>query len=287
MTDVTLDDLRKQLDFSASASIVREVLERECTQPQRLLRFIGRYTAWNGLFGSGVAGLASKIGRSRDLFVDSQSALSATADRSVFVASFFFDAARDEFDDSKTPHRDSHRCLAQATLLGVLGYLRENEQGENDGLASDAEVDALLRVPMWLKMLMHRVHQGYGGNSPDDLACIARGMGYHLGSEILADQEFSLIDSQWRKSYPSLVGYLEGKKIKIADQEHNAYAWLRIHSGYGDGAEADHFNWAVKGVRKAFEYTPKELHGDIKHQVLRGFRDFAADHAEFFAEVGE
>ena len=41
------------------------------------------------------------------------------ADRAAEVASDFFYAAIDEFDDRSTPWRDTHRTLAQATLKGV------------------------------------------------------------------------------------------------------------------------------------------------------------------------
>lgn len=285
MTQLTFAHLEEGFDFNASREIVTEVVERALETPPDLITFLGRYAAWNSLFGAGVAQLSAKIGRSRDLFMDPESPLKAIADRSVLVASFFFDAARDKFDDSKTEHRDSQRCLSQATLWGALRYFRQDGCEGNETIKNNAAVDALLEPPMWLNMLMHRVDLGYGGSSADALPCIARAMGYHLGSEVLADQEFGIIDSTWRRVRPELVAYLQSCEIEIAGQKHNAYAWPRIHTPAEPGSQAKHFERVMQGIEAAFRYSPKDQHDSIRHQVLLGFRDFAVDHAEFFAEV--
>src|SRR5688572_20616291 len=101
-------------------------MEGVAADPRRLCRFLARYASWNAVFGSGVSALSAKIGRSRSLFLEPGFAL-PIADRSVLVASYFFDAARDEFDDRDTKHRDTHRCLAQATLWGCLDWAVERE----------------------------------------------------------------------------------------------------------------------------------------------------------------
>ena len=100
--------LSERHDFAASQALVLDTLQDSMTSLPNMIRFLGRYTSWNGFFGSGVATLAGKIGRSRQVFLDPEQPLRALADRSVFVASFFFDAARDEFDDRDTTHRDTH-----------------------------------------------------------------------------------------------------------------------------------------------------------------------------------
>jgi len=277
-TRIHKHDLEARFDFGASNALVEQALGRAMRSHAALLRFMGRYTSWNGYFGSGVAALAAKIGRSRGLFMDREQPIVALADRSVLVASFFFDAARDEFDDSDTEHRDTHRCLAQATLQGILQYSR---------LTDPAEVNAALADPTWLDGLQERVAIGYGAHSPDTLASIFRSIGYHLGSEVLADGEFSLIDTAFEQGDPELTAYLRSTQIKIARWEHFAYAWIEIHSGHGGGAEADHFEWAVKGLRRAFQFSDPAQHEELKEQVFLGFGDFARDHALFFDRVNE
>lgn len=273
---ITLSDLQASHDFSTSHQAVEEALGHAMRSHHGLLRFVGRYTSWNGFFGSGVATLAGKIGRSRGAFLDPAQPVLALADRSVFVGSFFFDAARDEFDDSSTEHRDTHRCLAQSFVAGLARFAR---------LQDPQALNALLADPLWLSTLQQRVAMGYGAGSPDSAGSIFRAMGYHLGSEVLADQEFSLIDKALRHSDPELVGFLEQERFEIAGVAHSCYHWLGIHSGHGGGVEHDHFEWAVQGVEKAFAYSPSSDHPALREQILRGFGDFARDHAEFFGLV--
>lgn len=241
---------------------------------ESLFRFLQHYTSWNGLFGAGVASMSGKVGRSQGLFIDPEESYAAVADRSVYIASFLFDAARDEFDDSGTKHRDTHRCLAQATLKGALDYLDVDPQ--------DARWS---QTPMWLQGLRARVATGYGAGSPDDRASVFHAMGYHLGSELLADEEFSLIDGTLRKLQPDFVTAMENTNVRIVKRDHNAYYWVAIHSGLGGGVEADHFKWAVRGVRVALRYTREEEREACREQIYEGFRAFGADHELFFRNV--
>ena len=248
------------------------------------MRFFGRYTSWNGFFGSGVASLSGKIGRARRIFLDAAQPVQLLADRSVYVASFFFDAARDEFDDRDTVHRDTHRCLAQSTLKGMLDYAVAQGHAV---FADPVAMNEFFVDPEWLKALNGHVAQGYGSATPDDQAALFHSMGYHLGSELLADQEFSLLDAGLREKAPGMVAALKANKVNIAGQEHVAYQWLAIHSGHGGGAEADHFKWAVRGVELALRFTPVAQHAAAKREVLAGFAAFARDHQTFFTLVLE
>jgi len=273
---ITRDELGGLYDFENQNGLVIKSIGQATESPEALVRFLGRYTSWNGFFGSGVATLAGKIGRSRGFFRDGEEPITPLADRSVLVASFFFDAARDEFDDRDTTHRDSHRCLAQATVKGTVDFFKIG-----------AKAMDLLADPLWLRALQDRVRVGYGDGTSDDLPAIFRAVGYHLGSELLADKEFSLLDRTLRDKQLALVTYLESAKVTIAGQEHIAYAWVRIHSGHGGGAEADHFKWATQGVVRAYQYTANGLHDAMRHQLHLGFVDFSRDHREFFERVGD
>jgi hypothetical protein len=273
--------LAQHHNFDVSQDLVLKALNDAMETPAGMIRFLGRYTSWNGFFGSAVATLAGKIGRSRSVFLDRDEPITLLADRSVYVGSFFFDAARDEFDDRDTKHRDTHRCLAQAVVAGTVAFYRQ--QGHT--LGDNTQVNTLLADPPWLHTINHQVAQGYGASSPDDLHGIARAMGYHLGSEVLADQEFTQIDHALRTHYPEMVRFLEGTEIDIAGQAHNAYKWVSIHSGHGGGAEAEHFDWAVKGVLRAKQFVNPEAIDEMVEHILMGFCSFAQDHRTFFGRV--
>jgi hypothetical protein len=277
---LSIDELRGLCDFAAHEQMVVGALQAALGSAAGRIRFFGNYTSWNGFFGSGVAALAGKIGRSRRLFLDPHEPITAIADRSVYVASFFFDAARDEFDDRETVWRDSHRCLAQATIGGLLDY-----EASSGAPMQPQAVNRLLVESIALQALNNRVALGYGVGTPDDLSSIFAGIGYHLGSELLADREFSIIDSMLRAAAPQLVAHLQAAKVRIAGQEHQAYQWVSIHSGHGGGAEADHFQWATQGARLALRFVPPPLHAQLRREVHRGFQSFASDHREFFTTV--
>ncbi|MGR9108632.1 MAG: hypothetical protein ACU843_17070, partial [Gammaproteobacteria bacterium] len=101
------------------------------------------------------------------------------------------------------------------------------------------------------------------------------------------DQEFSVIDHTFKTEMPELTAFLKQHSVAIAGQTHRAYYWIEIHSGHGGGVEADHFEWAVKGVNKAFHYGPKEVHEALRRQLHLGYLDFVADHLEFFQCVNQ
>lgn len=281
---ITLEDLKAAADFDAAQLRIRTALDGALQSPLATARFFGRYTSWNGFFGSAVASLSGKIGRARGIFLDPAQPILLLADRSVYVASFFFDAARDEFDDRDSVHRDTHRCLAQSTLKGMLDFA----VGQGHAVFADpVAMNDFFHEPEWLRSLNSRVAQGYGSATADEQAALFHSMGYHLGSELLADREFSLLDAGLRAKAPEMVAALKASKVNIAGQEHVAYQWLAIHSGHGGGAEADHFNWAVHGVELAFRFTPPTLHSALKREVLAGFAAFARDHHTFFTLVLE
>src|SRR5262249_24578311 len=101
-------------------------------RPDRLLTVLGRYVQFNSAFGPGLANLAGEIAARQGLFVDAEEKVRLLSDRAAEVASDFFYAAVDEFDDRATPWRDAHRTLAQATIKGLglhFGYALEQLDG--------------------------------------------------------------------------------------------------------------------------------------------------------------
>jgi hypothetical protein len=273
---ITTADLEDRYDFDAGELMLTRALEHAISSPENLLKFLGAYIDWNGGFGGGVACLAAEIAAQRIYFFDADEPIRACSDRSVHVASYFFDAARDEFDDSATPHRDAHRSLAQATLKATAAHL---------GLIDRA--NELLATPDWLRDINRLVLEGYGRNRPDSREQLFVGMGFHLGSELLADREFTRIDGLLRLETPGLVDSLLNTRVVLAGEEHPAYYWIGIHSGHGGGVEMDHFDWAVGGVREALKFTPPAERQACIDACLLGFDAFADVHGRFFARVLE
>lgn len=279
---ITKEVLAQHVSFSDAESLVNAVLKGLGEDLLAWTRFLANYTFFNGTFGSSVALFAGNIGNARDVFSDPTESLAAISDRSVLVGSYFFDAARDEFDDERNPERDTHRCLAQALLKGFIRCARNQNAAFQKRFPHDADFDSILSEAKWLKDLCNRVRLGYGHGSSCDGPSLFQAMGYHLGSEVLADQEFSVIDDHLRKNHPKIVEELSTTTVRIAGVDHNAYHWLKSHSGHGDAVEFDHFQWAVQGIERAFSFTPDERLEQMLVCVFDGFRSFAVDHKTFF-----
>ena len=263
------DDLGPALQVHRGNEALRAAFEG-ASDPRAFLLVLARYIQFNSAFGPGLANLSGEIGARRELFRDPDQPVPVLADRAAEVAADFFYAAVDEFDDRATPWRDTHRTLAQATLEGAarfFGYL-------------PSQLEEIVRINPSTERAMQRVSEGYGlgARLPDRRLFAA--MGFHVGSEILADQEFLIIDRLLRKNRPDLVAALEGMRVLILGQKHNAYYWIRIHTG----VEAEHFDAALSGVNKALRfYAGPDDPAEVKGWILGGFEHFASLQADFMA----
>jgi hypothetical protein len=276
---ITEQLLKDTADFEGAKARVLMALIANGNAPEDLLQFFNEYAKWNSYFAGGVAQLVANIASAEELFMEPNQPR-ALADRAQYIASFIFDAARDEFDDHINRQRDPHRSLAQAMLHGL------------------ATKDNLMHVldaptPGWLIDLCDVVVPSYGGmDRIFEIDAIFYGMGYHLGSELLADQEFSIIDKYMREEQTKTFEYLKLHSASLADATHRDYAWIAVHSGTDGGAEADHFAWALEGINKALELQTGIWNGaELKERcivmLLEGFKSFEADHEEFFNTVGQ
>lgn len=286
-TSVTRALLHSWIDFSQAEALVGASLVDLGEDANEWMHFLVAYAGWNGRFANGVAALASFIGEQKNLFKDPK-APAIVADRSNYLASFVFDAARDEYDDHIQAHRDTHRCLGQATIMGAADFF---------GIDLNT-----LTEPQWLNIFSNSVLSGYTGTNalqteigqasplPGELLHrVFQGIGYHLGSELLADREFSIIDSYLRTQKPELVHHLLRYTTTFAGGPHRGYAWIGIHSGANDGGgvEDEHFLYALQGVNEAIGFIPPHLTDEAILALRHGFLRFAHDHAHFFQRAGK
>jgi hypothetical protein len=248
--------------------------EQACSDPRALLNVLARYVQFNSAFGPGLANLSGEIAARQSLFRDGDEVVRLLADRASEVAADFFHAAVDEFDDRATPWRDTHRTLAQACLKGMGGYF---------GFTMP-ELDALLKLNVATSDAMAKVWEGYGVGAALSDQRLFFGMGFHAGSEVLADQEFTLIDQVLRARLPEMVRALSAMRVEFAAEKHNAYYWIKIHTS----VEADHFDAALAGVNKALRfYAGQDDPVRVKGWILDGFRGFARVQADFMARLAD
>jgi len=273
MAAITREDLQPVLRTHHGSEALRSAVDGAEDAPH-FLSVIARYIQFNSAFGPGLANLAGEVAARQGLFRDPEEPVRILADRAAEVAADFFYAAVDEFDDRATPWRDTHRTLAQATLKGMgafFGY-------------QPAQLNDVLHVNAATEQAMQLVWHGYGVGAQLEDPRLFRAMGFHTGSEILADQEFVVLDHALRANRGDLVAALEAMKVPILGQTHNAYYWIRIHTG----VEAEHFDAALQGVNNALRFYSGESDLEtVKRWILEGFKTFADVQAAFMARLGE
>lgn len=273
-TRITRDDLSPVLASHHGNEVLEAAFTEACDDPKRLLTVLGRYVQFNSSFGPGLANLAGEIAARQGLFRDGDEPVHILADRASEVAADFFYAAVDEFDDRATAWRDTHRTLAQATVKGMGRFFGYEPEQLNDVIHVNQATEASMR----------QVFEGYGLGAKLEEDRLFRGMGFHVGSEILADQEFTIIDRVLRARRPEMVKALEAAKVEILGGKHNAYYWIFIHTG----VEAEHFDAALKGVNNALRfYQGERPHSEVKGFMLEGFAQFSDLQASFMNALAE
>lgn len=271
MTTITRQELESTLTNHNGNAHFRQAFET-VSAGDDLVKLLASYVHFNSTFGAGVANLAGEIGVRQETFIDPSDPVKSLADRSMEIAGDIFFAAVDEFDDRSTPHKDTHRTLAAATIKATAAFY---------GI-EDAKLDTLATPNSATKQALRDVQAGYGLARQLDDADMFRAIGFHLGSEVLADEEFNILDATLRRRFEALVDHLRQTSVELNRAQHNAYWWVHIHTS----VEADHFDHAVTGVNDALRfYRGSSTADDMKRCVIEGFKRFAEVQGKFMEEL--
>jgi hypothetical protein len=121
---------------------------RAVDKPEALLNVVCRYIQFQRrVRGRVLANLSGEIAARQGLFRDREEPIDVIADRAAEVASDFFHAAVDEYDDRATPWRDTHRTLAQACFKGLAAFHGFEASRLNEILVVNKSThDAMARV---------------------------------------------------------------------------------------------------------------------------------------------
>lgn len=253
-----------------SSAAFKRLLEGAAHRPA-LLPIVARYIHFCSVFGGCQASLAGELAVRQDLFRDLGEP-AALGDNSVEVAAGIFFGAIDEFGDREDQNRRTHRSLAQATLKGLAGYYQ----------CDDATLRAMVLDHAATRDCLARCLAGYGVNLVMDTEKLFRAVGFHLATEILADEEFCLLHDFFRAHRPDLVQYLEQNEVRIGGKVLPAYFWIQRHSV----ADAEHFAAAVESANLALRYHfPVAQRAQAKQWILDGVRENAQLEADFMAAV--
>lgn len=247
-------------------------LERARSGPD-LVRLLGRYIHFNSIFSCGVSALAGRIGACQKLFRDpGEQEDSLLGDRSAEIAAQIFFAAIDEFGDRSLKQRGTHRSLAQATLRGAAQFF---------GISARELTRSKLLNEGTLRAIAE-VRHGYCLEGDLDDRRLLRGIGFHISSETLADEEFRILDEVLRRRFPELVRYLGGTSVGVNGFQLPGYHWIRIHTT----VEVEHSNAAFRAAELALQYYAGPADRErIKEWILKGVQEFSELQARFMSSL--
>jgi hypothetical protein len=256
-------DIRHEVSAFQGNSIFSNALGK--STPQILVPLLLKYISFNRYFGAGVAHLSSELAISGN-FVDSSEPLLSN-DRSMDIAGYVFSAAIDEFGDTSLGNRPTHRTLAQATMNGIIEYSGYSETDVNRCME---QIDS--------KKIDSVIMNGYAKRAENNEKELFRALGFHIGSEFLADQEFRILDNCLQTKYPELITFLQQTTIPISDYKVPAYHWVKIHTS----VEECHFENSLKAANMVMQYYAGSQHTiEVGKQILEGVSAFASFQEKF------
>lgn len=271
-TTQTFEDL---FDRQANYDNIEATVELAVLDPTKLYYFMQRYAYFNSFAGSFVARLASSIGISYQLFRQADVSVADQSDRGLEIAAKVFAATVDEHADAGA-NQVPHRTLAQSTLKAIGDYAQ----------LSDAKLNEVAQTPAWMDEIISTELDGYCGKI-DDVEALATSIGFHIGSELLADREYSIIDKVVRYNHrgEGFDAWLKGKHVEVGGKSLSPWYWIVIHGKHNSaGVEAEHCQLAIDALNLFVQYCP-ESSDKILKWASKGFIDFANLQQQLFAEI--
>jgi hypothetical protein len=257
---ITRAEVCETVERHYQPALFREQLEK-ANDGDLLLRVMGRFFQFSSAFGPGQASLASHVAARKDLF-NTSNEVGIFADRSVEVGAGIFFGAIDEFSDRETPGHFSHRVLALATLKGIATFFGFDMETLSKHIRHHAPTNRGIR----------RVSSSYGVNVVMDDAALFRGIGFHLGTEVLGEDENRVLDSFFCTTRPDIMASLDNAEVEVDGIPVPANIWFRRHII----AEAEHFDAGIDAANQALHYySGSDSLQEVKQWIFEGVKEVA------------
>ncbi|MDY6897431.1 MAG: hypothetical protein SWZ49_05040 [Cyanobacteriota bacterium] len=273
----TQKEFDKYFNFNLLDKTVKECCQTATQSPEAFYIFMQRYTHFNAAAGPLVARLASSIGLSRELFVEANCNVLDEADRGLKIAAEVFSATIDEHSDQNYKNLP-HRTFAQATLKAVGDYANLTVKQRNE----------YAKVPEWLSSLLIATVDAYEGEI-GNLEQLIKSIGVHIGSEMLADREYMIIDEVVRchnsgTGFDKYLKHTHGK-IDFDGEIISSWYWVAIHgSAQRSGVEKHHYESALNALDMVVKYSPY-TEEKVRSLAFEGFSILADVQQNLFKEI--
>ncbi len=218
-----------------------------------LLCFLHRFVLFNDALAARVPYLAGLIHLTPNLFLESSSGVDFCRQANGRIAAFVAEAASDEYRMSEDRNM-VHQYLSQRFLRGALAYFGEDEPS----------FDQRNPLPPVLSGLLEEARgRFFDRKGPDQIFC---GLGFHVGLEFFAHQEFNLVDSYLKKNFSDLVVRLESD-----DRDTPSYVWLALHTV----VEIGHYRAGLEALKAAVaHYADRGGKPAMISRIKEGFNAF-------------
>jgi hypothetical protein len=231
---------------------------------ETLLCFLHRFVLFNDALAARVPYLAGLIHLTPNLFVAADVDEEFCRQYNGRIAAFVAEAASDEYQMTEEQSL-VHQYLSQLFFLGAL------EQFGLDGKSFNRRFP----VPDLLKVLLGEARERHFlTREPEQLFAA---LGFHVGLEVFAHQEFNLVDAWLREQRPALVAYL-----KRGGQTGSAYRWLAIHTV----VEIRHYRAGLEALKLALEtYHKPDDRPRMASRIREGLASFIDLQGRFYEAI--
>jgi hypothetical protein len=215
--------------------------------------FLHRFALFNDALAARVPFLAGVIHLTPDLFLDWEADEEFCRQCNGRIAAFVALAASDEY--LITDRRSmAHQYLSQRFFRSTLAHLGF------DGPAFDRANPV---PPLLSEVIIEARTKFFDRKGPEH---IFAALGFHIGLEFFANEEFNLVDMFLRNRYPGLVA-----KLEQDDGEGNSYEWLAIHTV----VEVGHYRAGLEALKAAVKHyrSPGDAPA-MAEKIKEGLRAF-------------
>jgi len=232
--------------------------------PTSLVRFLHRFVLFNDALAARVPFVAGLIHLTPDIFLEPAEGVAFCRQANARVAAYVAEAASDEYRVDADQF-DVHQLLSQNFLNGALGFL-----GVDRG-----RFDRDHPLPTVLHDIIDEARSKFLTERSD--RAIFRALGFHVGLEFFAHQEFNLVDSWLRTSNPALVAALRVGRGKGCD-----YDWLAIHTV----VEIGHYRAGLEALKTALLfYHDPEQRPAMAELIKEGFNAFVDLQSRYYDAI--